>query len=177
MPRPSQNIDQALLASGRALYPLHGCTGLSVRQICEHAGANLGMFHYHFRSKDNFLSTLLQTLYDEVFEQLQQKIALAQSLGAQNVMADVGIGFGKTVEHNWTLLKNLDYFQNLGVPTVLGLSRKSFLGKLLAIEKSSERDVPTLIVHALLPIMAANIIRVHNVGQMAMLKKIREKLA
>ncbi len=112
----------------------------------------------------------------EVFEQLQQKITLAQSLGAQNVMADVGIGFGKTAEHNWTLLKNLDYFQSLGVPTVLGLSRKSFLGKLLGIEQSAERDVPTLIVHAVLPVLAANIIRVHNVEQMVMLKKVRQML-
>jgi AcrR family transcriptional regulator len=79
MPRPSQNIDQALLASGRSLYPLHGCSGLSVRQICEHAGVNAGMFHYHFQSKDNYLATLLQGLYEEVFTQLQTQAAQAGS--------------------------------------------------------------------------------------------------
>jgi AcrR family transcriptional regulator len=77
MPRPSKNIDQTLLASGRALYPLHGCGGLSVRQICEHAGVNAGMFHYHFQSKDNYLATLLQGLYEEVFIQLQAQAAQA----------------------------------------------------------------------------------------------------
>lgn len=104
MPRPSQNIDQALLASGRALYPLYGCAGLSVRQICEHAGANLGMFHYHFRSKDNFLSSLLQALYDEVFDQLQveasqtgtakQRLRAALSLLAR-LMRDHGAWIGR----------------------------------------------------------------------------------
>jgi len=79
MPRPSQKIDQALLASGRALYPLHGCAGLSVRQICDHAGVNAGMFHYHFQSKSNYVSVLLQGLYDEVFEQLELQASQAGS--------------------------------------------------------------------------------------------------
>ena len=75
MSRPSKNIDQQLLLSGRALYPQHGCAGLSVRQLCEHADVNVGMFHYHFQSKDKFLGTLLQQLYDEVFAQLQARAA------------------------------------------------------------------------------------------------------
>ena len=64
MPRPSQRIDDALLASGRELYPRLGSSGLSLRALTEHAGANLGMFHYHFKTKDNFLRTLLQQLYE-----------------------------------------------------------------------------------------------------------------
>ncbi len=79
VPRPSQNIDQTLLASGRALYPLHGCIGLSVRQLCAHAGVNAGMFHYHFQSKDNFIATLLQGLYDEVYLRLEAQAAQAGS--------------------------------------------------------------------------------------------------
>lgn len=77
MPRPSQNIDQALLVSGRRLYPVYGCAGMSVRQLCAHAGVNPGMFHYHFQSKNNYLATLLQGLYDEVFNQLQAQAAQA----------------------------------------------------------------------------------------------------
>jgi AcrR family transcriptional regulator len=74
-PRPSRNIDQALLASGRALYPQLGCAGLSVRALAEHAGVQPGMFHYHFESKDSFLRTLLQQTYEEVFAQLSHEIA------------------------------------------------------------------------------------------------------
>jgi len=69
MPRPSRNIDQALLQSGRVLYEQHGAA-LPVRALAEHAGANPGMFHYHFKSKDNFLRVLLQQLYDEMYAQL-----------------------------------------------------------------------------------------------------------
>ena len=70
MPRPSQQVDQALLASGRQLYAQAGCRGLSLRAVAEHAGVNPGMFHYHFRTKDNFLRTLLLQMYEEMFAAL-----------------------------------------------------------------------------------------------------------
>ncbi|MBN8508073.1 MAG: TetR family transcriptional regulator [Burkholderiales bacterium] len=70
MPRPSQGIDQALLRSGRVLYPASGCAGLSMRALAEHAGARLSMVHYHFGTKDQFLRTLLQQMYDEGFARL-----------------------------------------------------------------------------------------------------------
>jgi AcrR family transcriptional regulator len=75
MPRPSQGIDQALLQSGRELFPQLGCAGLSVRAVAEHAGANLGMFHYHFKTKENFLRTLLQQSYEEMFASLSSELA------------------------------------------------------------------------------------------------------
>ena len=64
MPRPSQNVDQLLIDAGLELLPETGCAGLSVRKLTEHAGVNLGMFHYHFRNKDNFVRTLLQRTYE-----------------------------------------------------------------------------------------------------------------
>ena len=70
MPRPSRNLDQALLAAGRALLPQRGCSGLSVREVADAAGVNLGMFHYHFKSREAFLKALLQSMYEEMFSQL-----------------------------------------------------------------------------------------------------------
>jgi AcrR family transcriptional regulator len=75
MARPSQGIDVALLRSGRALFAGSGCEGLSLRALAEHAGVNLGMFHYHFKSKDNFLRLLLQQMYEEVFAMLSAEAA------------------------------------------------------------------------------------------------------
>lgn len=70
MARPSQQLDLALLASGRALYAELGAAGLTQRRLAEHAGVSPGMFHYHFASKDAFLRALLQQLYDEMFDGL-----------------------------------------------------------------------------------------------------------
>jgi AcrR family transcriptional regulator len=76
MPRPSQNLDQALLAAGRELLPELGCAGVSVRALAEHAGAAPGMFHYHFGSKEAFLRALLADLYEGMFASLTQQAAL-----------------------------------------------------------------------------------------------------
>jgi AcrR family transcriptional regulator len=76
MGRPSQQIDQALLASGRALFARTGCAGLTVRALAEHAGVAPGMFHYHFGSKDRFLRTLLAGWYDEMYGSLVQRASL-----------------------------------------------------------------------------------------------------
>lgn len=70
MARPSQNIDQRLLAAGLELLPLTGCRGLSARKLTEHAGVNLGMFHYHFRTKENFIRILLTERYEQMFSEL-----------------------------------------------------------------------------------------------------------
>jgi AcrR family transcriptional regulator len=71
MPRPSRNLDRALLAAGRELFPRRGCAGLAVREVAEAAGVNLGMFHYHFKSREAFLRALLQSVYDEMYSQLE----------------------------------------------------------------------------------------------------------
>jgi AcrR family transcriptional regulator len=75
MARPSRQIDQALLASGRALLPAAGCAGLSVRALAEHAGVAAGMFHYHFGSKERFLRALLADIYERMFASLSHDAA------------------------------------------------------------------------------------------------------
>src|SRR2546430_1199136 len=71
MARPSRNIDRVLLVAGRELLPLTGCRNLSVRQVTERAGVNLGMLHYHFKTRDNFVQAVLQEMYEEMFASLQ----------------------------------------------------------------------------------------------------------
>jgi AcrR family transcriptional regulator len=75
MPRPGSNIEQILLRSGRKLYAQRGAAGLAVRALAEHAGVNPGMFHYHFRTKDEFLRRLLNGWYEEMFGHLAGAIA------------------------------------------------------------------------------------------------------
>ena len=74
-PRPSRNLDQALLQAGRELFPAAGCAGLSVREVAQKAGVNLGMFHYHFKTREAFLRALLQSVYEEMYTQLSFEAA------------------------------------------------------------------------------------------------------
>jgi AcrR family transcriptional regulator len=79
MVRPSNNLDQLLLDAGLELLPVTGCSGLSVRRLTEHAGVNLGMFHYHFKNKDNFIHAVLQRVYEEMFAELVLRVSQAHS--------------------------------------------------------------------------------------------------
>lgn len=112
----------------------------------------------------------------EVYSWLEDNINFAKKAGVKNVIGDVGIGFGKTVEHNLKLLKRHDEFNKLGVEMLLGISRKIFIGKLLNIEIPAERDLGTVLIHSLLLAKGIDYIRVHNVRYLSILKKLYNAL-
>ncbi len=95
-----------------------------------------------------------------IFFQHNQKLHV--NSGIENIFIDPGIGFGKTVEHNLEIIQRLGDFKSLGYPILIGLSRKSFLGKILDLDVEN-RDVPTSIVEAISVKNGARIIRTHNV--------------
>lgn len=69
MTRPSNNTDQLLIDAGRTLALRHGLSGLTVRDVAAEAGVNLGMFHYHFKTKERFHQEILKKIYADFFEQ------------------------------------------------------------------------------------------------------------
>jgi AcrR family transcriptional regulator len=81
MPRPSRNLDLALIAAGRELLPHTGCGGLTIRQVADAAGVNIGMFHYHFRTREAFLRAVLQDTYESMFARLTLEAARPRGAG------------------------------------------------------------------------------------------------
>jgi dihydropteroate synthase len=71
----------------------------------------------------------------------RSKAALGAGINRGNIILDPGIGFGKEAEHNWKLLRNLDELLAIGYPLLVGVSRKRFLGSLLANSEGTPRDV------------------------------------
>src|SRR5258708_2002214 len=65
MPRPSSHLDRKLIAAARGMLPEKGLTGLSVREVARRAGVNVGMFHYHFKSKKAFQRRVLEECYED----------------------------------------------------------------------------------------------------------------
>lgn len=89
MPRPSRNLDRALIIAGQALYPHTGCSGLTIRQVADAAGVNIGMFHYHFRTREAFLQAVMQATYEEMFAGMPQvpaKIAQSADVSPREVL-------------------------------------------------------------------------------------------
>jgi len=103
-----------------------------------------------------------ENVVEEIYDFLQAQTEIAVKSGIKNIFIDPGIGFGKTVEHNLEIIQRLGDFKSLGYPILIGLSRKSFLGKLLNLEVEN-RDVPSAIVETLSVKNGARIIRTHNV--------------
>lgn len=68
MPRPSRSTDKLLIQAGRKLLPETGISGLTMRRVAAAAKVNLGMFHYHFGSKREFVRRLLQEVYEDFFK-------------------------------------------------------------------------------------------------------------
>lgn len=112
----------------------------------------------------------------EVTEFLQTQIDFARRAGVKQIIGDVGIGFGKTLEHNLELLRRHSEFARLNVPMLLGISRKSFIGKLFNIKDPKLRDEQTALIHSLMMSRKVDIIRVHNVELHAQLRKIYHTL-
>ena len=100
----------------------------------------------------------------EVHAFLQARLQAAQAAGIERerLIIDPGFGFGKNLEHNVALLQNLQVLQDLGVPVLVGLSRKSMLGK-IANCKVHERVHVSVAAAVLAVLKGAKIIRVHDV--------------
>ncbi len=104
------------------------------------------------------------------------KIVLDAGLSEEMIIVDPGIGFGKTFEHNLTILNNLHEFATLGRPLLVGPSRKAFLGMLLDGAPPHERVEGTAAAVAISIIKGANIVRVHDVREMARVARVADAI-
>jgi dihydropteroate synthase len=118
--------------------------------------------------------------YDDVVDQvcdfLLERARRAQGFGIpkERIFIDPGIGFGKTLEHNLLLLRNIHEFIDTGYRLLVGTSRKSFIGKLTGKQKPSDRIFGTAATVALSVAAGVSIVRVHDVAQMLDAIKVAE---
>ena len=112
----------------------------------------------------------------EVFDFLKSRVAYSLECGIEQdrLLIDPGFGFGKTVQHNYQLLKNLGYFSQLEIPLLVGLSRKSMIGEVVA-RPVKQRLAGSIAATTLALASGARIIRTHDVA--ATMDAIRVNLA
>jgi dihydropteroate synthase len=125
----------------------------------------------HWRGPSNIMNTL--TDYNEVVADVtaeiskQVDVAVAAGIARDRIAIDPGIGFAKTVDQNWPILKHLDVLEGLGLPILMGASRKKFLGELLAkagvARDSDERESATTAISTLMAARGLWAVRVHDV--------------
>jgi len=125
----------------------------------------------HWRGHSDRMQQLAQ--YDDVVADVRTELcarvdaAMAAGVDAGALVLDPGLGFAKTAEHNWALLAAVDEFVGLGLPLLLGASRKSFLGALLAVDDTprpvGEREDATTALTTYAALHGAWAVRVHEV--------------
>ena len=108
-----------------------------------------------------------QDVVADVYAYLEQRIAacVAAGIAKSRLIIDPGLGFGKTVEHNVTLLNHAREFQKLGLPVLIGASRKSFLAKLAGLNIEQSRLPASLVAAIIAAQHGAQILRVHDVAE------------
>lgn len=115
---------------------------------------------------------------DVVKEELfyfSEKLSTLRMMGVNDLIIDLGFGFGKTPEHNYTLLKNMMLFKNLEVPILTGVSRKSMLWKALGISANEALNATTA-AHTIALLNGSHILRVHDVKEAMEVVKITNLL-
>ena len=105
-----------------------------------------------------------ENVVTDVLYYFSKKIAELHNLGVNDIITDVGFGFGKTVSHNYELLKHLALFKNLEAPMLAGLSRKGMLYKPLGITAESALNATTA-ANTVALLNGASILRVHDVKE------------
>ena len=122
----------------------------------------VALMHMKGKPKNMQENPYYENVIEEVYQFLAERSSFATENGINKIFIDPGIGFGKREEDNFNLIRRLEDFKSLSYPIMIGLSRKSFIGKTLDLEVD-ERDEATMALNTLAISRGARIIRTHNV--------------
>ena len=101
--------------------------------------------------------------------------AFAAGVPRERVIIDPGIGFGKTAEQNWVVMRRLEELKELGLPILMGTSRKSFMGKLLDLPVTERLEGTAATVTASV-LRGADVVRVHDVKEMTRVARVADRM-
>ena len=177
--RNAKTMEAALKAGASALNDISALTHDS-QSIYVAAEAQVPIFLMHMQGSPQNMqkNPSYNNVLGDVYEYLQERVSVCEThrIDASLIVCDPGIGFGKTLEHNLIMLRNIKEFQGLGVPLLLGTSRKSFIGKISGDEPPNER-IPGSLASALWGLsQGVQIYRVHDVKETVQAFKIYEAI-
>ena len=136
-------------------------------QVLARGGACVVLMHMQGDPRTMQLAPQYDDVVRDVCDWLRARITACEAAGIirDRIAIDPGIGFGKTLEHNLDILAHLDAFARLGQPVVVGVSRKSFIGRLSRDEAPKQRVAGSLAAGLFAVLRGAHILRVHDVAE------------
>ncbi len=147
-------------------------------RICAKNDKKLVIMHSRGDTKTMDSLCQYQSLVDDIYKELDTKIktALEFGLDKKNIIIDIGFGFSKTIEQNFTLLSRINEFKSLGCPILAGVSRKRFLQDVINTKEPKDADIQTLLATSYLIQNEIDYIRVHNVDLTNQATKFNQRL-
>lgn len=158
-------MTEALSAGAEMVNDIRALADPDAVPAIAQSGAAICLMHMQGQPRTMQQNYEYQDLVAEIYEYLDEKIAncLAANITSNRIIADVGFGFGKSLDHNYQLLKQLDQFHNLKVPLLVGISRKSMIGGI--VERPPQERVAGSIAATTLALeKGAHIVRTHDVA-------------
>lgn len=165
-------------ALDRGFNIVNDITGLSndtVAKVSSSYGASVVIMHMQNDPQTMQNNPTYGNVVLEVEAFFKERLEKAKSFGIDDVILDVGIGFGKTLEHNLTLLKHMEHFKHLGHEILIGASRKSMIDKITPCEVQ-DRLPGTLAIHLDSINRGASIVRCHDVREHYQAIKVQEAI-
>ena len=162
----SQVALEALKAGANIVNDISGLRfDEKIAEVISEQNASVVVMHIKGTPKDMQVNPHYDDLIREIYDYLASAVELARKHGIRQIMIDPGIGFGKTAEHNLELINRLEEFRGIGVPILIGVSRKSFIGKILETPVEARLEGTAAAVTASI-LKGADIVRVHDVREM-----------
>ena len=161
---------QALHAGVRVLNDVTGLRNPEMLKIAAENDCIVCIMHMQGDPQTMQMNPCYDDVVRDIKDWLSAQATKAEQAGVSNdrIWLDPGIGFGKTVEHNLAILRNLEQFVQLSFPILIGVSRKSFLGKIATQDDplpTSERVEASIAAQCVAQMKGARIIRAHDVKQ------------
>ncbi|HIM74850.1 MAG TPA: dihydropteroate synthase [Campylobacterales bacterium] len=169
-------IEQALNAGFKIVNDITGLVNDEVCKLCAKYSATVVIMHMLGTPQTMQDNPEYTNILDDVYIFLESRVKKAESFGIQNIILDVGIGFGKTLNDNLKLIKHLEHFMSLGRPLLIGASRKSMIAKVDENKEVKDRLGGTLALHLEALKNGASILRVHDVLEHSQAIKLQEAL-
>ncbi len=168
-------IEYALSSGFSIVNDITGLQNDEVCEVCAKYKATVVIMHMQGEPQSMQDNPHYEDVLSEVYTFLQERINKAQSFGIEDIVVDVGVGFGKRLEDNLNLIKNLEHFTTLGKPILIGASRKSMINSIVEAEVE-DRLSGTLTIHLEALKNGASIVRVHDVREHVQAIKVQNAL-
>ena len=188
MPRVAVSVDtyrarvaEECIAAGAAI--INDISGFQeapeIASVVARHGAGAVLMHRQGRPRDMQVNPSYEDVVPEILAYLATSVAVAENAGCSrdSLMIDPGIGFGKNFDHNLEVLRRLDEFRALGLPLLLGTSRKSFIGKILDLPATERAEGTIATVVLAIARTAVDVVRVHDVKEVARAVRVADAVS